>query len=234
MLIRLVHTYNPGAIMHLDSKIEPSAHDCVGEIRATYHQIMFRKSFYFWLVAAGLLDSVKGQTHPFISTGYFNYPLRARAVLSGNQNITGQFNFQLIPGVRLVVVDVNLSGLQKPPGFGEYSYHVHVNPVGADGNCQATGGHLDLFNVGANGSCDFHQPHLCQTGDLSGKFGKISSAQDTASIHYIEPFLRFYPPERSIFGRSVVLHAPDSTRLACGNITAFNQNAADSSENSSP
>ncbi|KAA1096868.1 hypothetical protein PGT21_030525 [Puccinia graminis f. sp. tritici] len=187
---------------------------------------MLRKSIYLW-VATCVLTCAHGQTRPSVGTDKCNVPLTAKAMLDGKFGITGRVNFQLVPGAQLVVVDVNLAGLKKPAGFGDYTYHVHTHPVGADGNCAATQEHLDPFNVGPKTPCDFHQPQLCQTGDLSGKFGKISSAQDTASMHYIEPFLKFSPQEQSILGRSIVLHAPDSTRLACGNITSWLDNTAD-------
>ncbi|WAQ88497.1 hypothetical protein PtA15_9A624 [Puccinia triticina] len=188
--------------------------------------VVFRKSTYL-SAATCFLAYANGQTRPSGGTGDCHVPLTANAILNGNFGITGRVTFQLVPGAQLLVVDVNLSGLKKPAGFGDYTYHVHTHPVGADGNCAATKGHLDPFHAGAKTPCDFHQPHLCEAGDLSGKFGKISSAQDTASVHYIEPFLKFSPAEQSVLGRSVVVHGPDTTRLACGNITSWLDNTAD-------
>lgn len=31
--------------------------------------------------------------------------------------------------------------------LGPFSYHIHENPVPADGNCAGTGGHFDPFKV---------------------------------------------------------------------------------------
>ncbi|POW03385.1 hypothetical protein PSTT_11107, partial [Puccinia striiformis] len=191
-----------------------------------HHPFMFQKYLYLW-VATGLLECANGQVGPATGAGKCTVPLTANAVLNGIFGVTGQVTFQLVPGAQLVVVDLKLSGLKKPAGFGDYSYHVHTHPVGADGNCAATREHLDPFNVGTKPPCDSNQPQLCQTGDLSGKFGKIPSSEDSVSVHYIDPFLKFSPQEQSILGRSIVVHGPDSTRLACGNITSWIDYTAD-------
>ncbi len=52
-------------------------------------------------------------------------------------------------------------------------YHIHVNPVPADGNCTATGGHLDPYQRGDTPACDAKKPATCQVGDLSGKYGLV-------------------------------------------------------------
>ena len=53
-------------------------------------------------------------------------------------------------------------------------YHIHAKPVPADGNCTATGAHLDPYNRGETPLCDSTQQNTCQTGDLSGKHGNIT------------------------------------------------------------
>ena len=53
-------------------------------------------------------------------------------------------------------------------------YHIHDQPVPADGNCTATLGHLDPFIRGEIPPCDPTQPETCQVGDLSGKHGNIT------------------------------------------------------------
>ena len=63
----------------------------------------------------------------------------------------------------------------KKPGLTKCpEYHVHVNPVPADGNCTATGAHLDPYNRGVVTACDATKPESCQVGDLSGKYGNIT------------------------------------------------------------
>ena len=52
-------------------------------------------------------------------------------------------------------------------------YHIHVNPVPANGSCAATGGHLDPYQRGDTPACNDTAPATCQVGDLSGKYGII-------------------------------------------------------------
>lgn len=50
--------------------------------------------------------------------------------------------------------------------------------------------------------------------------GKINATEsgEVESFDMIDPFLRFYPEEFSLLGRSIVIHGFNKTRLACGNI----------------
>jgi len=134
---------------------------------------MFKEFLYLWISTGFLVGWIGGKTPPSIGLESCKALMTAKAELTGKAGITGQVTFQLVMGSsQLVVVDVSLSGLQKPEGFGDYTYHVHTHPVGTDGNCKATGGHLDPFNVGDKTPCDFRQPQLCQTGDLSESLGR--------------------------------------------------------------
>ncbi|MBW0471012.1 hypothetical protein O181_010727 [Austropuccinia psidii MF-1] len=142
----------------------------------------------------------------------------ARASLKGRSGVRAQFDFVFSVGANAMVVVVHINGLDKVNPKGEFAYHIHTNPIGPDGNCTAALEHLNPKNASAN--CDFLKPEYCQVGDLSGKFGKISGAIGNFTAHYIDPFLRFVPEAQSILGRSVVIHAPDSSRIACGNITS--------------
>ncbi len=54
-------------------------------------------------------------------------------------------------------------------------YHIHDQPVPADGNCSRTLAHQDLTQRGEIPPCDPAQPQTCQHGDLSGKHGNITS-----------------------------------------------------------
>ncbi|RKP26585.1 superoxide dismutase, partial [Syncephalis pseudoplumigaleata] len=99
-------------------------------------------------------------------------------------------------------------------------YHVHKMPVPSDGNCTATGGHLDPH--GRNGTtCTSTTLDQCEVGDLSGKFGKIEvrdkGARAALPFIFEDPTLPM-SGENSIIGRSVVVHAPNGTRIGCGNI----------------
>lgn len=76
-----------------------------------------------------------------------------------------------------VKFSIDISGL--PAEGGPFMYHIHEKPVPSDGNCTGTGGHLDPYKRGEVPSCDSSKPETCQTGDLSGKFGKITAQQWT-------------------------------------------------------
>ena len=72
-------------------------------------------------------------------------------------------------------------------------YHIHDQPVPADGNCTATLAHLDPYIRGEIPPCDNTQPETCQVGDLTGKHGNVT----------ISPFAAQSVPQHS--GCSIVL-----------------------------
>ena len=53
-------------------------------------------------------------------------------------------------------------------------YHIHDQPVPANGNCTATAAHLDPYIRGEIPPCDNTQPETCQVGDLTGKHGNVT------------------------------------------------------------
>ena len=65
--------------------------------------------------------------------------------------------------------------LRRPPLLTQPVYHIHEKPVPEDGNCTATGAHLDPYKRGEAPPCDASALPTCQTGDLSGKHGKITT-----------------------------------------------------------
>lgn len=69
-------------------------------------------------------------------------------------------------------VSVDLSGFAGETG--PFGYHIHDQPVPADGNCTGTKAHLDPFIRGQVPDCDNQHPATCEVGDLSGKHGKIA------------------------------------------------------------
>lgn len=118
-----------------------------------------------------------------------------------------------------------LSNVSLPPRHLTYLtprttvYHIHDQPVPADGNCTATGGHLDPFLAGEAAPCDPSAPETCQVGDLSGKHGKV--AGDPFSATYTDDYASLARGLGSFLGnRSVVLHAADKARITCANFTA--------------
>ncbi|KAG8959229.1 hypothetical protein FRC00_001808, partial [Tulasnella sp. 408] len=101
-----------------------------------------------------------------------------------------------------------------------YLYHIHTNPVGKERNCTVALGHLDPLHLTDSLVCDPAFPEYCQEGDLSGKHGKLNgtSSGEIDSFSYEDDYIRWYPQDLSILGRSVVIHAANKTRLACGDI----------------
>ena len=55
-------------------------------------------------------------------------------------------------------------------------YHIHDQPVPADGNCTATAAHLDPYLRGEIPPCDNTHPETCQVGDLTGKHGNVTTS----------------------------------------------------------
>lgn len=86
--------------------------------------MMFKEFLCLWIPIGFLVGWIRGQTPPSIGVESCKALMTAKAVLTGNAGIAGQVTFQLVMGSQqLVVVDVSLSGLQKPDGFGDYTYH---------------------------------------------------------------------------------------------------------------
>ncbi|OAA62625.1 cytosolic cu zn superoxide dismutase [Niveomyces insectorum RCEF 264] len=113
-----------------------------------------------------------------------------------------------------VVFKVNFSNLPKTGG--PFTYHIHANPVPADGNCTSTGGHLDPFGREDDPACNSKLKQTCQVGDLAGKHGKITS--DPFNATYLDLFASTAPGNPAFFGNlSFVLHYPNKTRISCAN-----------------
>lgn len=115
-----------------------------------------------------------------------------------------------------VVFKVNFTDF--PMGQGPFTYHVHVNPVPTDGNCNGTLGHLDPFIRGEDVACQKSLPQTCQVGDLAGKHGKIT--EDPFTAGYVEDFASTAMGIGAFIGnRSIVIHNVNKTRLTCANFT---------------
>ncbi|KAJ6788013.1 hypothetical protein PWT90_01125 [Aphanocladium album] len=100
-----------------------------------------------------------------------------------------------------------------PKSGGPFIYHLHVKPA-TGGNCTATLGHLDPTHRGDKPDCDASQPASCQVGDLSGKYGKITS--DPFTAEFTDPFTSLEPGNAAFFGDAAfVLHYANTTRLTC-------------------
>ncbi|CAO3564299.1 unnamed protein product [Mortierella alpina] len=135
--------------------------------------------------------------------------------------IDASFTFDKVAGGMNITVTVN-SGINAtaqilPTG---YEYHVHVNPVGPNNDCKATGLHLDPAKVGVTKPCEPANLTTCQTGDLSGKYGNFIGSETGAipTKSHLDTQLTFTGEgENAMLGRSVVIHN-NGTRVACANL----------------
>ncbi|KAF9294909.1 hypothetical protein BGZ88_003127 [Linnemannia elongata] len=125
-----------------------------------------------------------------------------------------------------VVIDIE-SGLTREleilRGVG-FEYHIHVKQVGANNNCEATGGHLDADPAKPGVvPCDPYAPDTCEEGDLSGKHGNLEvTPKGDLHLKYIDRQLKFTGDATTIVGRSLVIHN-NGTRIACANILPASQ-----------
>jgi hypothetical protein len=142
--------------------------------------------------------------------------------------VTAWFNF--LANSEEVTVSYSVNGLDTVNATDEYLYHIHTNPIPPSGDCKNALGHLDPLQVTDVLVCDPTLPQYCQEGDLSGKHGKLPALPNVQNS-YTDPFLRFWPQPLSLLGRSIVIHLPNLTRIACGNITSFLDGTADADGN---
>ncbi|KAJ2788160.1 Superoxide dismutase [Coemansia interrupta] len=146
----------------------------------------------------------------------------ADANLSGH-GISASFKFLPAADDTGLQIIISASGLNQST---QYPFHIHTNVVPSDGNCTGTGGHLDPFGIkkaaGANYKCDKTKPQsTCELGDLAGYLGNIAAgANGEYTASYPDSILTF-TGGNAILGHSIVIHGPDSSRLACANITGY-------------
>ncbi|KAI0445966.1 superoxide dismutase [Xylaria telfairii] len=123
-------------------------------------------------------------------------------------------------GASGVGVDFEVTFSNLPKEGGPFIYHLHVDPVDASGNCTNTLAHLDPFIRGEDPACNSSQPASCQVGDLSGKYGKITSDPFTAKFH--DNFTAMSEGPGSYFlNRSLVVHFANKTRITCANFAVL-------------
>ncbi|KAJ4296609.1 Cell surface superoxide dismutase [Cu-Zn] 4 [Kalmusia sp. IMI 367209] len=121
-----------------------------------------------------------------------------------------------------VSVEVAISGL--PTEGGPFMYHIHEKAVPEDGNCTATGAHLDPYKRGEVPICDANNKKSCQTGDLSGKYGNITGTSFSAT--YNDEYLATLASDVSFFGdKSIVVHLSNKTRIGCANFKQLSPGA---------
>jgi len=187
----------------------------------------------FTLATASLLASMASGV--FATTGKLgdaavisNNPTGASYEAQFDGKVKGSIVFTTHPGGKGVDVAVSLNGFAGEPG--PFGYHIHDQPVPADGNCTGTLAHLDPYERGQDPECDKTAPATCQVGDLSGKHKKIpgENSTDTPAQSFADQYTDLYISTLEGIGaflgnRSVVIHRGDfaKSRLICANITAI-------------
>ncbi|KAL7946510.1 Cu,Zn superoxide dismutase-like protein [Trichoderma barbatum] len=138
-------------------------------------------------------------------------PFFSNAALVGN--VKGYVSAVAAPGGKGVRFSVQFENF--PKSGGPFMYHIHEEPA-TNGNCTSTLAHLDPYHRGETPACDSSKPETCQVGDLSGKYGKITS--DPFVAEYFDLYTSLQPGSPAFFGnRSIVVHYANKTRLTCAN-----------------
>ncbi|KAE9965759.1 hypothetical protein BLS_007416 [Venturia inaequalis] len=134
---------------------------------------------------------------------------------AGDAGVYAQFAVMSGPSGEGVSFAINING--KTFENGPFLYHIHERAVPSDGNCTGTGAHLDPTARGETPPCDKANPASCQVGDLSGKYGAITTLPGF-NTNYTDKYLSLTPGNPAFFGdKSVVLHYANKTRIACAN-----------------
>jgi len=141
------------------------------------------------------------------------------ATLPSNKGVKGVISATAGPAGVGVSYTVSISNL--PISGGPFPYHLHVGSVPEDGNCTKTLTHLDPYIRGEATPCDKNSLQTCQVGDLSGKYGTITSDPFTTS--FTDPYTSTLEGLGSFFGnRSIVIHFANKTRITCANFARVN------------
>ncbi|KAL4959610.1 putative cytosolic Cu/Zn superoxide dismutase [Aspergillus stella-maris] len=140
----------------------------------------------------------------------------AELIHKANSTIFGGITITASPDSSALHVDVHIGGINESQYI---NYHIHAKPVPEDGNCYLTGAHLDPYHRTQEPPCDIKVPQTCEVGDLSGKHGPAwAPSGEVFHASYNDFFLSNTPGSPAYFGNlSWVVHAPDSSRLTCGN-----------------
>ncbi|KAI8865482.1 Cu,Zn superoxide dismutase-like protein [Ramicandelaber brevisporus] len=142
----------------------------------------------------------------------------ASATFSGPA-MYGAVQFNSLPSGSGVSIAINI--VAGPQVGKSYAWHIHNKPVPADGNCVATEGHFDPYNVKANSKPEYKcnpadKLNTCELGDLSGKYGPIkATCGSTFSTCVVDENINM----DMLAGKSVVIHDGDA-RIVCANIAA--------------
>ncbi|KAA1074258.1 hypothetical protein PGT21_004113 [Puccinia graminis f. sp. tritici] len=200
---------------------------------------MFRQISILLTLLLALVAIVKSaDLHKRSSKRSSKYPQLAKAVIS-TPGIHATFWFQLrvdipkpkpgnarpIPGLEnhptmSTRVWIQYSGV---PAGQELAYHIHNKPV-TNNDCTSAGDHWNPTQSSMNNPkspCDRNKLGHCESGDLSGKHGKLKKIPDGQLVTYYDSSLRLSHSSRGILGKSVVIHNPAGDRIGCATIKAL-------------
>ncbi|KAI5286933.1 hypothetical protein KEM54_006376 [Ascosphaera aggregata] len=166
---------------------------------------------------AALVAGVSAGDAPVVTGSTFDFFTAEPHARPGS--IAGKINFAPGPSGKGVQVDLVFDYFKDQSVI--YYYHIHENPIPADGNCLAAGNYLDPYNGDKN--CNPTQPAACQIGDLSGKHGALN--QTSAAQEYIDDYLSTNQVDKAfVGGRSLVIHDANMKPITCANITGVGYN----------
>ncbi|DAA72746.1 TPA_exp: Cell surface Cu-only superoxide dismutase [Trichophyton benhamiae CBS 112371] len=183
-----------------------------------------KASLFLACSALGLALATPTQDAPETVNNPLGIVYQAKLPETSRTGIRGTINATAHSSGRGVVFNLDLWGFDNTEG--PFPYHIHVDPVPTDGSCGPTKDHLDPFGRGQTPPCDDSLPQTCEPGDLSGKFGRLTTS--SMEEHFNQTFHDLYTSTRpglgTFFGnRSIVIHHRNSTRLTCANFTLVEQ-----------
>jgi Cu-Zn family superoxide dismutase len=172
--------------------------------------------FPTWLVALIFLPATAVTALSQVSKEKLSAPLKAIAVLSPSEGnkVSGTVTFiEVADGVQ---IEVEIAGLTP----GKHGFHVHEF-----GDCSAS----DASSAGAHFN-PTNQPHAAPDAQARhvGDMGNIeANASGAAKLSYLDHNISLANDQRSVIGRSVVVHAKaddlksqpagdSGARVACG------------------
>ncbi|KAJ2825524.1 hypothetical protein IWW50_002811 [Coemansia erecta] len=104
----------------------------------------------------------------------------------------------------------------------EYPFHIHVSPVPSDGNCTATGGHLNPYNIPSSTKCSKDDAlKTCELGDLAGIYGNLVGDDQGQCLMNINATELTFGGENTILDHSIVIHNSNKDRVACSSIIGY-------------
>lgn len=153
--------------------------------------------------------------HARAAKQYNNNPTDVVAVADfpqGGKKLLGTMKFFSTNGTVKVHWDVTKLPKRRTPFY----YEIHEKPVGRLGKCSSAGKRFNP-NRGPAKCESVENDSLCAVGDLSGKHGWIATTCFETS--YYDPYLSLNERDPTyVVGKSIVVHYPDSLRMACADI----------------